>query len=443
MSHVVHEGTLATGSTFLLHVPAHWNGILLLYSRGLPLPLGEAPWSADEPLFAGLLAERYAIAGTGGTGFWPLEETFANQSELLDRFSHLVEPPKETIAWGFSIGGITTAGLVQVMPDRLSAALPLCGNLAGAVGVHNRELDIAFAFKTLLAPDSPLDLVNISSPERNLELATSILEEAQRSEEGRARLALSAAIGNIPGWYDPAAAEPAVDDFTEQQEQQFRWYDEVGILVFFALRAQVERRAGGNPSWNVGVDYQARLASSINSEQVQGLYRTVGLELEADLAALGRAHRIEAEPDAVRYLEQHIVFSGKLQGRPVLTLHTCGDGLVTPDNEQAYADVVHWAGGGHLLRQLYLRRGGHCTHTTAEVIIALRALVDRIGLDRWPDLDPDQLNAATSALAPELMVSRNGEMAAPAYCSFVPPVFPRPYDVRSVNIAGNGPPAGG
>ncbi len=439
----MHKGSLASGSKFLVHVPAHWNGILLLYSRGLPLPVGEAPWSADDPLFAGLLNEGYAIAGTGGTGFWPLEETFANQSELLDTFANLVEAPKETIAWGFSIGGITTAGLVQLMPDRLSGALPLCGNLAGAVGVHNRELDIAFVFKTLLAPDSPLDLVRISSPGQNLELATSILEQAQRSAEGRARLALSAAIGNIPGWYDPASPEPAADDFTKQQENQFCWYDEVGILVFFALRAQVERRAGGNPSWNVGVDYQARLTSSINSQQVYWLYRTAKLELEADLAALSRGHRIEPEPDAVRYLEQHIVFSGNLQGTPVLALHTSGDGLVTPDNEQAYADVVDWAGGNHLLRQLYLRRGGHCTHTTAEVVTALRALVDRIETNRWPDLDPDELNAATSSLAPELMVSRTGDMAAPAYFSFVPPVFPRPYDVRSSNTVRNSLSPGG
>ncbi len=219
MSTVTHEGPLSSGSRFSLRVPEQWNGILLLYSRGLPLSVGEAPWSADDPLFATLLAEGYAIAGTGGIGFWPLEEMFANQSELLDTFARLVEPPKETIAWGFSIGGIATAGLVQVMPDRLSGALPLCGNLAGAVGVHNRELDIAFVIKALLAPDSPLELVHISAPDQNLELATSIASRkissagttksaplfsspcALRSNEGRAatRRGTSASTTR-PGW---------------------------------------------------------------------------------------------------------------------------------------------------------------------------------------------------------------------------------------------------
>lgn len=438
MRAVTHEGTLASGSLFLLSVPANWTGVLLLYSRGLPLPDGELPWSVDDPLFAALLDLGYAIAGTGGRGFWPLEEMFANQGELLDEFARLVEPPRETIAWGFSIGGIATAGLVQVMPDRLSGALPLCGNLAGAVGVHNRELDIAFVIKTLLAPDSPLDLVRISNPERNLQLAESVLEVAQRNTAGRARLALSAAIGNIPGWYDPAMPEPAADDFAVQQQEQYRWYDEVGILVFFALRAQVERRAGGNPSWNVGVDYSARLASSISRELVIALYKAANLDLDVDLATLDTAPRIEADLAAVGYLERHIVFSGHLSDTPVLALHTSGDGLVTPDNEQAYADVVHWAGDGDLLRQLYLRRGGHCTHTAAELVTALQALEHRIEHDRWPALDPDQLNAATSALAPELLVSRDGDRAAPAFFSFTPPAFPRPYDIRSDKAAGIG-----
>lgn len=436
MRSVTRAGHLASGSRFALHVPDAWNGLLLLYSRGLPLQQGEDPWSADDPLFAALIDEGYAIAGTGGAGFWPLQEIFANQEELLDKFDALVEPPQDTIAWGFSIGGIATAGLVQVMPERLSGALPLCGNLAGAVGIHNRELDIAFAIKTLLARDSPLELVRISKPEQNLELAMSVLEEAQQAAPGRARLALAAAIGNIPGWYDPASPEPPPDAFEQRQQEQFRWFEEVGMLVFFALRAQVERRSGGNPSWNVDIDYGARFVSSTNAEQVRGLYRVAGLDLAADLAALEGAPRIEAEPDAVRYLEKHIVFSGDLRGTPVLALHTSGDGLVTPDNEQAYADVVTWAGCGDLLRQLYLRRGGHCTHTAAEVLTALRALVHRVEHDRWPDLAPGWLNSATAALAPELKVTRDGEPAAPAFFPFTPPVFPRPYDVRSSDSEG-------
>ena len=438
MRAVTHQGFLASGSMFLIEVPENWSGVLLLYSRGLPLDEGDLPWSAGEPMFAALLAEGYACAGTGGRGFWPLEEVFASQSEVLDTFERLVAVPRHTVAVGFSIGGIATAGLVEVMPDRLSGALPLCGNLAGAVGVHNRELDIAFVIKTLLAPDSALEVARISDWQANLGLAESIVGQAQGSAQGRARLALSSAVGNIPGWYDPALPEPAVDDFDAQQQQQYSWYDEVGTLVFFGMRAQVERRAGGNPSWNVGVDYRALLDSSINREQVHGLYRSAGLDLDADLAALDKKERIAADPDAVGYLERHIVFSGDLSGVPVLALHTSGDGLVTPDNEQAYADVVNWAGNGELLRQLYLRRGGHCSHTSAELITALTALLHRVENDRWPDLDPDQLNAEASSIAPEFRTSRDGGTHAPAFFAFAPNAFSRPYDVRSRGTVNDG-----
>lgn len=432
----VHEGSLALGSRFRWQVPEQWNGILLLYARGLPLPEGMPPWSLEDTPFAALLDEGYGIAGTGGKGFWPLEEVFANARELLDIFEHEVEAPRETIAWGFSIGGIATAGLLEVMPERLSGAVPLCGNLAGAVGIHNLELDMSFVIKTLLAPESELEVVNISGGDRNFDLAMSIVGRAQATPEGRARLALSAAMGNMPGWHDSGAPQPAADDFAAQQEQQYRWFEEVSTLVFFGVRAQVEGRAGGNPSWNTDTDYRARLASSINTEQVHGLYEAADLDLEADLAALDRAERISADPAAVGYLERHITFSGDLHETPVLTLHTSGDGLVIPDNEGAFAEVVAAAGNEHLLRQLWLRRGGHCSHSAAELIITVRALVERIEGGEWPDLDPDRLNAAAAALAPELRQTRDGNFVEPGFFEFSPPAFLRPYDLRSRTVAG-------
>ncbi len=151
---VTERGPSPRGGTYAIEVPAGWNGQLLLYSRGLPMAPGDPPWDASDPLIRVLLDEGYAIAGTGGPMFWPLEQTFANQQALLDTFVGRIAEPEHTIAWGLSIGGIMTAGLVERLAGRLSGALPLCGNLAGAVGVHNRELDIAFVIKALLGAGS-------------------------------------------------------------------------------------------------------------------------------------------------------------------------------------------------------------------------------------------------------------------------------------------------
>ena len=115
----------------------------------------------------------------------------------------------------------------------------------------------------------------------------------------------------------------------------------------------------------------------------------------------------------------------------MLTLHTDGDGLVTPDNQHAYADVVGSVGEEGLLRQLYVHRGGHCTFTVAESLVALTMLRERIDTGTWPSLEPVVLNAAATALGPELSVlARGGEPAEPAFCDFAPRAFPRRYDTR-------------
>lgn len=419
------------GGQYAIEVPEDWNGTLLFFTRGLPMGPDDRPFDAGDPLVAKLLADGYAVAGVGGPLFWPLEQTFANATALLDRFEAEVGKPQRTIAWGFSIGGIMTAGLVELFPERLSGALPLCGNLAGAVGIHNRELDMAFIVQTLLGRESGLEIARISDPPGNLRVASGLLEEAQRSPGGRARLGLAAAVGSIPGWFEPLSPEPADDDFAERLRNQARWFEEPGFLVFFMMRADVERQAGGNPSWNEGVDYGELLSRSIARDEVGALYATAGLDLAADLKTLAAASRIAADPEAVAYLERHIVFSGDLGGVPVLTLHTTGDGLVQPDNEHAYRDVVESAGQQELLRQLYLHRGGHCTYSIAEFLVSLGALETRIETGEWPSLAPETLNAAAAALGEELNVlSRGGGAAAPAFVDFEPQAFSRPHDAR-------------
>ncbi|CAN5599778.1 alpha/beta hydrolase [soil metagenome] len=427
-----HAGSLPSGSQYLIEVPEDWNGVTLVFSHPVPVEVGEPPWEPDEPLIGHLVDSGYAVAGSANTIFWPLELARTDQPALLDVVGETLAAPRHTIALGLSIGGIMTAGLVQQLPDRLSGALPMCGNLAGAVSIHNRELDIAFVVKSLLAPGSALQIVDITDPYANLVQARSVLKEAQESASGRARLALAAAVGNIPGWQDPASTEPAPDDFAARQRNQFAWYEEVCFLVFFWAREQVERQAGGNPSWNSGVDYRRLLATSINRDEVEALYAAADVDLDEDLDRLASEPRIEADPAALAYLERHVIFSGDLGGVPVLTVHTDGDGLVTPDNERAYAEVVAHAGHQDHLRQLYVHRAGHCTMTVAEILAALDVLIERIEAGRWPDHDPGTMNAAAGRLGTELNVLQSDQrqpMEA-GFFDFEPPAFPRRYDIR-------------
>src|SRR6184192_2508667 len=184
-------------ASYEIDVPAGWNGTLFLYSHGYVAPGSSNPAQAAPAAFARqwLLDHRFAAAGSSysSTG-WALEAAFSDQMSLLDYFSAHVGKPQRVIAWGASLGGIITAGLIQLHPDRFAAAMPLCGVLSGGIATWNAELDSAYAFKTLLAPSSSLQLTHITDADANRQLATQLFNAAAPSLQGRARLALVGAL---------------------------------------------------------------------------------------------------------------------------------------------------------------------------------------------------------------------------------------------------------
>jgi pimeloyl-ACP methyl ester carboxylesterase len=418
-------GTLVDGAQWKIQCPTiAWNGTLLLYSHGYVAPgsLNPATDVGDPATGAYLLAHGFALAGSSyATTGWAIQQALPDQIATLDVFDATYGTPTRTIAWGHSLGGIITAGLIQDYPNRFNAALPMCGVLAGGVATWNTALDAEFAFKQLLAPTSMLQLVNITNPKANLALADSILGAAQATPQGQARLALVSALGDTPGWFNPASPEPAATDFVTQEANQFQWAANVTFPFVFALRAELEGRADGNVSWNTGVNYVADLAKSADLREVIGLYKAAHLSLTKDLLTLNSAARISAKPSAVAYLAKYIAFDGDISV-PVLTMHTTGDGLVVPENEQAYRSVVDRAGNGRLLRQIFVARAGHCTFTPAETITALNVLLNRLDTGHWNVPDPASLNADAVALGPL-------NVAPPAFTSFRPTQYLRPFDL--------------
>ena len=346
-------------------------------------------------------------------------------------FDQTYRTPDRTIAWGHSLGGIITAGLIQRYPGRFSAALPMCGVLSGGVATWNTALDAEFGFQQLVDPS--VQVVNITNPSANLTGAEAAATTAQQTPQGRARLALAAALGDTPGWFTPLSPEPAPSDAAGQEANQYLWDTQVDFPFIFAFRAELEARAGGNPSWNTGVNYFAQLARSADLGEVVALYHAAGLSLTADLQKLNQAQRISASPSAVRYLAQNIAFNGHLTV-PVLTMHTTGDGLVVPENEQAYQSVVDRAGDGRMLRQIFVHRAGHCAFTPAETITAVQVLLGRLGTGQWNPaaLDPASLNDQAAALGPAYNIFSVGSTVsatAPAFVRYRPAPYLRPFDL--------------
>jgi pimeloyl-ACP methyl ester carboxylesterase len=409
-------GTAEDGSTFKAEVPPDWNGTLLLYSHGyvpffLPNPPAE---NADNRAVADhLLAQGFALAGSSyASSGWAVEDALRDQVDLLERFEDRFGKPRRTIAWGTSMGGMVTAGLVQRHPRRFDGALPFCGILGGAVGLWNQNLDLQYAIKTLLTADpnpavsvpaSQLELVDITDWQANVARASAAVAAAQATPQGRARLALAAALFPLPDWWQVGTPRPASGDYEARRQNQMQAL-QFQLPFIFGFRQEVEQRAGGNPSWNVGVDYARLLARSSSRDLVRALYRGGDLDLRRDLRLLANGRRVAPELRATAYLVRNVVYDGRISV-PVLTVHTTDDGLVVSPHQQAYRSAVRRAGRSRLLKQLWVDRPGHCTFTDAERLAALDVLLERIDRGRWPkDADVE-------------------------FADFEPPPFLRPFDL--------------
>src|SRR5690349_8367675 len=395
-------GRLEDGAAWTIQMPRRWNGRLLLFSHGyVPPDRPNVPAAAaiDPVVGERLLTRGYALAASSyaSTG-WAVADAFADQEALLRRFRVMFRAPRAVVAWGDSMGGLITTGLLQRHPRQLAGGLAMCGVLGGAVSFWDTSLDLGVAFKTLIAPR--LELTGIRDPQANVAAARAALAAAQRTPAGRARIALAAALIGLPGGRG----------WERAQFQALR----TQLAFAFGYRAELERRAGGNPSSNAGADY----ASLLRRPEVVALYAAAGLDLRADLARLAAAPRIPASARARAYLERNAVLNGKL-GVPLLTLHTTADWVVPVQNEHAFAAVA----AGPLLRQLYVRRAGHCAFTDAEMLTALDVLFARIDGGRWPDTT--RLNTAARRLGPAydgFASSRAVPLKAPpAFTAAAPP----------------------
>jgi pimeloyl-ACP methyl ester carboxylesterase len=429
-SHIT--GTLPDGATYVIDVPAKWNGTLLLYSHGIAWGPNPAR-NATDPLTHGyLLRHGYALAGSSyATVGWAVHEAIPDQIATLDVFASLFGTPIQTIAWGHSMGGLITAGLVQRHPNRFAAALPMCGILGGSVGYLNTLLDMPFTFNTLIAGGT-YEVVHVTNPNQDSAIAQADLTAAQLTPQGQARIALIAAMYDAPDWVDPSSPEPAPTDYASWEANQFLVVlGDLEGLPF--VRVYLEALGGGNPSWNTGVNYATQLKRSEYNAEVQALYAAAGLSLDADLATLENAARIASDPKAEKHLSENIILNGQIS-IPVLTLHTTDDPVISVEHEQAYAAVVRKAGNQSLLRQRFIHRAGHCQFTPAEMIAGFETLFSRMVTGEWNGLSPATLNAEATAAGPKYNVLNvNGQWVPtpPAFETFQSPPFLRPFDAFS------------
>ena len=118
-------------------------------------------------------------------------------------------------------------------------------------------------------------------------------------------------------------------------------------------------------------------------------------------------------------------------------MHTTADGLVIPQTETAYGDIVRAAGKEGLLRQAFVHRAGHCTFTAAETITVVRSMLNRLDKGAWDDsaLRPTSLNTQAQALGARYQAHGAMFVSPAAFVQFDPGTYPRPF------TKGSSPPA--
>ena len=380
------------GASYIIQVPGSWNGVLLLYSHGggalTPTPAAEN--TIDPVTSTYLLDHGYALAGSSfRSSGWFIEDALADDLALLGEFRRLVGRPTRTIAWGVSLGSMVTLGLAERNPDRIDGALAMCGVVADAVSFWNQNLDAAFAFKVLFAENDPQIRVTGSDPSTAAgDDASALFQAAKSSAAGRARTALVAALREIPvsgflgtGGLGPVPL-PSGQSLEDQRAAQLADLVSAAMSDYFLDHPALERRAGGNPSSNQGIEYGRLLTASPDFAELRSLYQAAGLSLDDDVARLNRTGRVSGDPAAVAYASRFLTFTGRLRV-PVLTLHTLADESTPAQLDEAYLSKVRSAGRSAWLRQLFVNRGVHCNFTTAEIAVALEALRSRIATGKW------------------------------------------------------------
>ena len=413
----VTSGVLPDGTPYRIDYPDNWNGTLLV-------SLDYAPNGGTQATNVELHRRGYATSGvTRGVTGWSVGDAIVNHVRVVELFTQKYGAPGYVFVNGNSLGAHTGAAAVQARPDVFDGAVLQCGGIAGAIGLWNSKLDALFVSKTLLAPGDPrypiIDIPdNFATVTRPDWLA--MLQQAQQTSQGKARIALAAVIAQLPTWSVGSKPIPAPGDYAALQVGLYDSLAGGGLPVVgqaMSSRNEINRRSGGNISWNLGVDYAAILASVENSDVVQAMYANAGLSLEEDLERLRTAERIVADPDAIRWARiQTIDYPLEV---PVITLNGIGDQISPVAGQQAYESVV----GSTNLRQTYTRTAGHCGFNGREVVAAVEVLQLRVATGQWPDTSAAAMNAAAAAVA---------LTGTPRFIELQPDEFARPFSTVRV-----------
>ena len=392
-----YTGTTSDGSTVQARVPASWNGTLLIYSHGYrqagdpATGTGAAPKTAADADSSGvaaqLLSEGYAIAGSSYSrnGFASLDGVKADEL-LFSWFKTKAGTPSTVIAWGDSLGGLVTELFAEKHPEIVDGVLQLGAVVGGTVRNFDLALDYEVMVKKLIDPALKLTgYTSYAEAASNFSHAyNTILSALSSSDNGvKARMVsrLLAIQLLLDGpakseHYDGVGLTNAVSAAVETVAS--------GLYYSTVDRYELERRVGGNPSTNVGVDYRHRISTADLTRYASFGFGSSLLQSYAQTVQ-SYGVRVTANSTARTKLAALGTPTGKLTV-PTVNVHTAYDPLVIVQNQKAFSGLVAAAGKSALLQTLitvppdsYVGQApygaGHVNFTDAERLGALHGVI--------------------------------------------------------------------
>lgn len=364
------------GVPYRIRVPANWNGTLLIYAHGYgetgipPAPpvLTPLPSDVDTLLARGfaLAASRFSSAvtmpGMATQGGFQVKEGMQNTVALTGAFNDLVGRPQRTIIWGKSMGGLITLGAIEKFPGLYDGAIALCSTAGGSPRRWDQALDLTLAYAVAFGWNPQWGTAGYIREDLNV--VTEVLPhiQTQMVPAKKGLWEFVRLVNRMPS--DSYYINPD----TTPGSMPLRL---LTLYFGFQVRAELESRAGGAIAENVGRVY------TLSDQDKAYLLTTYGLHADPLLAAMN-ANTFQSDRNARNYLEHYYNPSGRMT-RPVLTMHTTGDALATPNHESAYRATVEQAGTSDLLVQVFTTgngfANGHCTFTSAQDIAALDAMI--------------------------------------------------------------------
>jgi len=392
-------GVFDDGQEWQISIPADWNGVVINDLDAVGNVEGADMRSSY------FLDHGYAYTGTrrhpDRNVNWDPQAESDNMVRVLDLFAAQFDAPKYTIQFGCSGGGSVGLSVAEDHPDRFDGVISM--HASTPVELANMRLDLAVALKALLDPEGELKPI-IAEGEQSAagQAWRAMLEAAMETPEGRARMALAAAVAQYPLWGSQGNPEAENVDWSDAEAVQDAM---MRVALDGALRAVTGRPMWDNPagvmSWTSGIDYHAFYANADERQRelVAQMYTAAGLDPDTDIAAdIDRINdwpRIEATAEGIAYFRTR-THTGNI-GTPVLHMSNIGDGGTPAAVMAGYQMKIEAEGTGELYRQAFINASGHCTFNAAELAAATQTMMNRLETGEWVGVDPEAMNARGQA----------------------------------------------